>query len=359
MFSHTANRMLMLKNFGFVALAILCVGFVGCSEDTAVSTQSGSTTGQDTASPPKKVAVQLNWYPEAEHGGVYQAKLEGLYAQVGMDIEIRPGGRSTPVAPELQLGRVQFAFANADDVVIYRRQGLDVVAVAAAMQDSPRCILVQEASGVDSFGGLAGMTLQRQAGRPFLDFMRGQGILDQVKEVPYQGSVASLVADKGIAIQAYSFAEPLLAEQQGVAVRRLMLSDLGWNPYASVIVTTGKLIKEQPQLVRDFVQASCAGWRSYLTNPELGNQAILEANEHGMTAEALEYGVKELRPLVTPEGVAIEQVGKMTLERWENLIQQMDAISPSDAGKVKAEDCFDSSFLPSADQLDSEDDQQD
>ena len=52
------------------------------------------------------------------------------------------------------------------------------------------------------------------------------GVLDGVKEVPYHGSVASLVADPNIAIQAYSFAEPFLAEQQGVPVRRLMVSDL-------------------------------------------------------------------------------------------------------------------------------------
>lgn len=344
--------MLLVKKLVFVSLSVLCVSFSGCGDKASVSNQSESADGEIAVGGAKQVAVQLNWYPEAEHGGVYQAEAEGLYTQLGMNVEIRPGGRATPVAPELQLGRVQFAFANADDVVIYRRQGLDVVAVAAAMQDSPRCILVQEASGVESFDGLAGMTLQRQAGRPFLDFMRGKGILDQVKEVPYQGSVASLVADKGIAIQAYSFAEPLLAEQQGVAIRRLMVSDLGWNPYASVIITTGKLIKEQPQLVRDFVQASCAGWRSYLADPALGNQAILEANEHGMTSEALEYGVKELRPLVTPEGVAIEKIGMMSLERWEGLVQQMDAISPAEAGKVDAKDCFNASFLVGFDRQD-------
>jgi hypothetical protein len=55
--------------------------------------------------------------------------------------------------------------------------------------------------------------------------------------------------------------------------------------------------------------------------------------------------VKELRPLVTPEGIALEQIGMMTLERWEGLVQQMDAISPAEAGKVDAKDCFNASFL--------------
>ena len=335
------NSLLMLS------IAVVGVFLNGCGPSTT-STAPDAINADVSASKIESVIVQLNWYPEAEHGGVFQAKAEGVYEAAGLNVQIRPGGRATPVAPELQLGRVQFAFANADDVVTYRREGLDIVAVAAAMQDSPRCILVQEASGVKDFTGLAGMTLQRQAGRPFLEFMRSKGILDQVKEVPYHGSVTSLVSDKNIAIQAYSFAEPLLAEQQGVKVRRLMVSDLGWNPYASVLVTTGDMIRERPDLVRKFVQATCSGWQRYMTDPSLGNEAILAANEHGMTAEALEYGVKQLRTLVIPPTLEQNEIGKMSPERWRTLVTQMDVVSASPSGVVTAEQCFSLDFLPVA-----------
>lgn len=323
-------------------IASCCVMLGGCDKSTD-SSQNDARADRETSS--STVAVQLNWYPEAEHGGVYQASADGTYAEAGLQVEIRPGGRATPVAPELELGRVQFAFANADDVVIFRRQGMDIVAVLAAMQDSPRCILVRADSGVDSFEGLAGMTLQRQAGRPFLEFMRSKGILDQVQEVPYHGSVSSLVGDESIAIQAYSFAEPLLAEQQGVEVRRLMVSDLGWNPYSSVLITTGKLIREQPELVRRFVQATRLGWQNYLSEPTVGNEAILEANKHGMTAEALEFGSTEMKSLAMPDGMEMTDIGRMTLERWTELVEQMDALDPSSAGIVKPEECFTSEFL--------------
>lgn len=326
--------------------AVLVLGgllFCGCHSSKNAST---SVTGGDAPQASPTISVQLNWYPEAEHGGVYQAAADGTYQQAGLQVEIRPGARGTQAATELELRRVQFAFANADDVIIYRRQGMDIVAVLAAMQDSPRCILVREDSGVDSFEGLAGMTLQRQAGRPFLEFMRSRGILDQVQEVPYSGSVSSLVGDKSIAIQAYSFAEPLLAEQQGVKVRRLMVNELGWNPYASVLITTGSLIKEQPEMVRQFVQATCRGWQNYMTDPVRGNEAILAANEHGMTAEALKFGSVELKTLVMPGEMPLEKVGQMSLDRWTQLVEQMDAIDPNSAGMVKPESCFTTEFLP-------------
>jgi NitT/TauT family transport system substrate-binding protein len=312
----------------------------------------GSSSKPDPASPDRAepeammaVAVQLNWYPEAEHGGIYQAFAGGTYAEAGLDVDIRPGGRLTPVAAEVHLGRSQFAIANADDVVVFREQGMDVVAVLAASQDNPRCILVREESGVESFADLANKTLQRQAGRPFLEFMRAEGLLDKVREVPYHGSVAALVADPNVTIQAYSYSEPLLARQQGVQVRTLMVSDLGWNPYSSVLITSGQVIRDDPQLVRTFVEATRRGWQNYLTNPSLGNAAILSANKHGMTAETLEFGTEGLRGLSLPEGMPAEELGTMSSERWKALVDQMVALKLVDASKVKPEDCFTTEFL--------------
>ncbi len=294
------------------------------------------------------VLIQLNWFPESEHGGVYAAKAAGLYQDLGLDVTIRPGGQGTRIAPELAAGRVQFAFANADDVVLFRQEGVDAVAVLAAMQNHPRCILVRADSGVNSFADLPGMILQRQAGRPFLAFLESKGLLDGVQQVPYAGSVAALVSDPKTAIQAYSFAEPLLAQQQGVEVRTLMVSELGWNPYSSVLVTTGEMIREQPELVRKVVQASQLGWQRYLTDPAKGNAAILAANEHGMTAETLEFGAEGLTKLALPEGFPIEQVGMMQQSRWDELVEQMSELKLVDSAKVNAADCFTNKFLQSA-----------
>lgn len=324
-----------------LALALAFAAGCGSSTDTAAPPEAADSQSPSVT----KVAVQLNWYPESEHGGVYQAATDGTYAAAGLEVDVRPGGRATPVAPEIELGRVQFAMANADDVVVFRRQGMDIVAVMAVMQNSPRCILVRADSGVTDFAGLSGMTLQRQAGRTFLEFMRAKGVLENVIEVPYHGSVSSLVADPKIAIQAYSFAEPLLAKQQGVEVRTLMVSDLGWNPYSSVLITSGKLIREQPELVQTFVDATRTGWQNYIDDPVAGNDAILAANEHGMTREVLQFGLAGLKPLALPGDMPPSEIGMMSLQRWQTLVEQMDKLDPSMAGKVKPADCFTTDFL--------------
>lgn len=318
-------------------LAGWMLGLTGCGGDPGPS----ATTGEGV----RPVVIQLNWYPEAEHGGVYAAQAAGLYRDAGLDVTIRPGGHATPVAADLESGRCQFAFANADDVVLYRQQGVQVVAVLAAMQMHPRCILVRADSGVESLSDLDGLTLQRQPGRPFLEFMRGQGLLENVQEVPYTGSVAALVTGKDVAIQAYSFAEPLLAQQQGVEVRPLMVSDLGWNPYSSVLMTTEALIEEDPDLVRKVVQATQAGWQRYLTDPDDANTQILEANRQGMTAEALRFGASQLPDLAMPDGAALDTVGRMSEQRWATLLNQMTELGLLQDKQLQPSDCYDARFL--------------
>jgi NitT/TauT family transport system substrate-binding protein len=310
----------------------------------AVIAMPGCGSNEITPSIPA-INVQLNWYPESEHGGVFQAQAEGLYKKSGLNVVIKPGGPSTPIVGELQLGRSQFAIANADDVVLYRRSGADIVALAAVVQNHPRCILVREESGVTSLDKLAGMTLQREAGQSFVEFMRKKGLLEGVQEVPYLGTVTSLVADPKIAIQAYLFSEPLQAEQAGAKVRPLMVSELGWNPYSSLLVTTGDMIRNQPAQVQTMVDATLAGWRSYMIDPKPANELILKANKHGLTSETLQYGVTKLRELALPNEMSIDQVGRMADDRWATLIQQMDDLDPAAAGKVKASDCYTLEFL--------------
>ena len=321
------------------AVLLAAVLLVGCN-DSALTPETSVASGEAS-----QIAVQLNWFPESEHGGLYQALASGAYEEAGLAVQLRPGGQATPVGPELKLRRSQFAVANADDVVLIREAGINVVAVMAAMQDHPRCILARTDSGVTTFDDLKGKTLQRQAGRAFVEFLRMKGYLDGVQEVPYHGSIASLVADPNIVIQAYCCAEPLLAQQQGVDVTTLMVSDLGFNPYSSVLVTTDEMIKEQPGVVRAFVAATREGWRRYLTDGALGNAAILAANNHGMTEEALKFGAESMRDLAMPGGDSLEQVGRMTDERWSTLHQQLVELELVDPDKVKATDCYTLEFL--------------
>lgn len=294
----------------------------------------------------KKVSLLLNWYPEAEHGGFYAADVHGIFEKYGLDVEIRPGGKTTVVPQELILGRVQFGVANADDVLIARNQDVPLVALMAPIQNGPRCIMVRKDSGITAFADLKNMKLQIDSSRPYVPFLKSQGFLTEgVDVVPYFGSVAQLVAEKGVATQGYSFSEPFMARQQGVDVVELMMSEIGYNPYASLLVTTESQIGKQEDVCKRMVQASIEGWKKYLESPKETNDVILSKNKQGLERNALDFGVEALRPLCIPHGAEADTIGSMSAERWTALAETLGSLKIIDSAKVSAEKAFTQRFL--------------
>jgi NitT/TauT family transport system substrate-binding protein len=293
-----------------------------------------------------KVALLLNWYPEAEHGGFYAAKAHGIFEKHGLDVDIQPGGKTTVVAQYLTLGRVQFGVANADDVLMARNQDVPLVALMAPIQQGPRCILVRKDSGIQSFADLKNVTLQIDPNRPYVPFLKSKGLLDDsVKLAPYFGSVAQVASGPGYACQGYTFSEPFTAKQQGIEVNELMMSDIGYNPYASLLVTTNDYLKKHDDLCRRMTQASVEGWQKYLEDPTATNELILKANkEHSLTKETLDYGVEALKPLCIA-GNDASSVGKMSRERWVELSDTLVDLKLIDRAKVNVDASFHGDFL--------------
>jgi len=339
-------------------IAVAMFGMVGCdSPKTTASKEQSSVPTGETGAPESsanagasagkltKVALLLNWYPEAEHGGFYAAKVHGIFEKYGLDVELQPGGKTTVVAQSLALGRIQFGVANADDVLVARNQDVPMVALMAPIQVGPRCIMVRKDSGITSFEQLKNLTLQIDSGRPYVAFMKGKGLLDDsVKIAPYFGSVAQLVAGPGFAAQGYTFSEPFMAKEKGVEVTQLMMSDIGYNPYASLLVTTESYAKQHADTCRRMVQASIEGWQKYLSEPQQSNAVILAANKQGLTKEALDYGVEALKPLCYENGNA-EGIGAMNPERWTQLADTLVDLKLIDRSKLNVSASYTTEFL--------------
>src|SRR5450432_4701768 len=55
-----------------------------------------------------KVTFGTNWLAEAEHGGYYQAVVDGTYAKYGLDVTILPGGPQANNRLLLATGKIEF-----------------------------------------------------------------------------------------------------------------------------------------------------------------------------------------------------------------------------------------------------------
>jgi len=357
-----------MTKLSFCLIAIALIYAAGCDAPRAVPAASNKTRVQQTLTQEQservaaaiaqnnpsaaksagknKVALLLNWYPEAEHGGFYAAKVHGIYEKYGLDVEIRPGGKMTVVAQELLLGRVQFGVANADDVLIARNQEIPMVAIMAPIQNGPRCIMVRKDSGVRSFAEIKNMKLQIDPARPYVPFLKSKGFLSEgVELVPYYGSVAAMVIDKRVASQGYSFSEPFMAKQQGVEVLELMMSDIGYNPYASLLVATESYIAKQDDVCQRMVRASIEGWIKYLQSPSETNSLILTQNKQGLEKDALDFGVVALKPLCLPDASDESAMGRMSVERWKALSDTLVSLKIIDADKSSVDKAYTLKYL--------------
>ncbi len=310
----------------------------GCTREADVTVSAAGLT---------QVRLALNWYPEAEHGGFIAADVHGFYAAEKLSVEIIPGDPGAPqaVIAELAAGRLLFAVSDADNIVKARAKGVPLVAVIAPLQTSPRCIMVHEASGIESLQELANVELAISESRPFALWMKKQLPLSNVRFVPFSGGVGEFLTKPDFAQQGFVFSEPFVAREKGGDPRVLMVSDLGFNPYASLLVTTEKVIQEHPDLVQSMVNASVQGWQQFLVDPQQTNASITAQNGD-MSAEVLQFGAEQMVALCRPaDGQAL---CSMTLERWQDLVRQIEEIDEIPVGSVDAEKCFTTKFAENA-----------
>ena len=230
-----------------LALAI-CSILTGCRKTEPVQTTADGKTS---------VQLALNWFVECEHGGFVAADVHGFFEDEQLQVEIIPGSVGAPqqVITELAAGRILFDVSDADNVVKARAAGVPLVAVMTAMQNSPRCIMVHQASGITQLQDLANVELAISESRPFALWMKKKLPLTNVSMVPFSGSVGEFLLKPNFAQQGFIFSEPFVAKEKGGDPLALMVSDIGFNPFASLLVTTEATIEQQPELVQRVVRA--------------------------------------------------------------------------------------------------------
>jgi NitT/TauT family transport system substrate-binding protein len=319
----------------------LLISLVGCNSGTK---PPASKDGPEGGLEP--VTLVLNWLPEAEHGGFYAALVHGYYKEAGLDVKILPGGVDSPVVVQVDRRSVDFGVLNADNLTFGRAQGATLVALMAPLQTSPRCLMLHASTGIETFDDLKDLTLAMNDSQAFVAWLKKKTPLEGVRIVKYTSSIAPFLNDPRYGQQAYVFSEPFLARKAGAEPRTLMLSDIGFNPYTSLLITSEALMREKPDVVRRMTQASVRGWEKYLESPDETNKYINSVNPE-MDLDILQYGAEALKPLALGEPLG-QPLGTMTLERWQTLVDQLIETKQIKPGSVDPQQLYRMDHLPAA-----------
>ena len=253
---------------------------------------------------PSPLAVQTDWFPESEHGALYELIGEGYEidknngiirgpmvldgSDLGIEWEVRAGGPflgNASVSEHMALdSSIHLGYGSTDQQVNHW-DVTQLVSVVAPLEKNPQMVMWDPDTYPDVTGirdiGERGIIVQVFGGGTFPDVFIAQGIWDEDKvDKSYQGSPARFITDGDIAQQGFASAEPYQYEfvhtDYGKPVAFELLHDAGFEIYSQTIgVRNGQIEELRPcleRLVPIIQQASV----SFDANPGRANAIIVD-----------------------------------------------------------------------------------
>lgn len=271
-----------------------------------------------------EVRVALNWKPEPQFGGFYEAQRLDLFKKNQLNVRLVPGGSGTPTLQMLAAKQTEYAIVSADEMIMAQDRGVkDLIALFAVYQTNPQGIMVHSSRGFKSLEDVFKNegTLLWQAGLPYASFLKKKYAPLKVKEAPYSGGISLFQNSPKISQQIFVTSEPLQAEESGLKIQTFLVADSGFNPYTTVLITTRqRLAQNQKEVLalRDIFRES---WESYLKSPELTNQRMHKLNP-SLSLEFFAKSAAAQKDLILTQKKDIK-IGSMSLQRWTELQDQL------------------------------------
>lgn len=294
-----------------LALLALALGLAACGEKS----EDGSTEAQP-------LSLTLDFYPNADHAGIYMAQKLGYFEEAGLDVGIDTP--SDPAAP-LKLvaaGESDLAISYEPEVALAREKGLDVVAIAALVNRPLTSLIWLGKSGIKGVGDLKGKTVAT-AGIPYQQaflktiLSRVQLTPGDVKEVNVGfGLLPALLGGSAQAmLGGYSNVEGVDLRQRGKDPVITPVDQLGVPTYDElVLVANRKSLEADPDKFRLFLAALQRGTEAAVKQPNAATKAVLEAND-GLDPKLTEAEVEATLPLLG-QRIAGQPYGYMDPEEW-------------------------------------------
>ncbi len=232
----------------------------------------------------KKVKVVLDWTPNTNHTGLYVAQAKEYFKAQGLDVEILLPG-DAGVIQTVASGNAEFGVSYQEELTQARLQDVPAISIAAIIQHNTSGFASPVGKNIKSPKDFAGKTYGGW-GSPVEEaviqsVMELEGAsADEVNFVSI-GDVDFFTAverdiDFAWAFYAWTGIE---AELRNVPLNMIYVKDLSpkLDYYTPILITSEKLAKEDPELVKAFMAAVSQGYEFAIENPEQAADILVEA----------------------------------------------------------------------------------
>jgi basic membrane protein A len=370
----------------FVLVAAACGGddddssSGNSSETSSDSSSSSSSEGAaeeaassgDLATCPDPLVIQTDWFPESEHGAMYELFGSGAYSidaenlivsgtlhdgatDTGIGLEVRTGGPAigfSPVASYMYTdSNITLGYANTEAQVTFF-ESAPLLSVVAPLEKNPQMVMWDPETypNVNTLKDLGdeGITISVFAGGVFAEVFIAQGIWSQGQVDPsYDGGPANFIANGGsIAQQGFASAEPYDYENVftdwGKPVKLQLLHDAGFPVYSQTIAIRSDEKDALDECLKALVPVIQRATVSFVTSPDTANGIIIDAvdtfGSFWVYSEGLaDFSVNAQKQLGLVGNGPNDTVGDMEEDRVQNIIDIMSTAGIETGGITTAD----------------------
>ncbi|WP_340121758.1 EAL domain-containing protein [Methylobacter svalbardensis] len=267
------------------------------------------------------IHLQLRWHHQFQFAGYYAALEKGYYQKAGLDVIIHEGTPEKKPVQEVLQGHAQYGEANSE-LLLERLRGAPLVALAAIYQHSPSVLLARKDAGIFSPDDLVGkkiMLLDQTMDADFVAMFNNEGIdISRFHVIPSSYDINDLVDGKVDAFNSYLSNEPYFLKQQGLEFTVLNPRNYGVDFYSDILFTTEDELKQHPERVKAFRQASLEGWYYAMNHPQEIIDLLLNKYKVAKSRDHLEFEAEAIRSLIVPD---IVDLGHMNPWRWRHMAE--------------------------------------
>jgi putative hydroxymethylpyrimidine transport system substrate-binding protein len=302
-----------MRRLGAVLISLALILVVGCGEKDENAPGGGKT---------EKFNIILDYFPNADHAGIYAAQAAGDYARAGLDVEIKPPPDPSAPLKLLQSGRADVVISYEPELLLARDKGANLVSVGALVQKPLTTLMSLEdiASPQDLAGkrvGTAGIPYQSAYLRTIL---RNAGVdPTTVKETNVGFNlVPAMLSDKVDAtLGAFWNYEGVDLKRRGRQPKILRMEKLGVPTYDELILVARRKDLDEgfSSKLRRFLRATASGHQRLRADPEQGVDALLKIDpglERGLQTAV----VSATLPVFFPEDKT-KPFGWQVPEEWD------------------------------------------
>lgn len=329
-----------MKKWIVLVLSVLLV--TGCSSKKETENAEGKKQ------PLKKVSIVLDWTPNTNHTGLYVAKEKGFFKKEGLDVDIIMPGE-TGADQLVASGKAQFGVGYQEAITQARIQGVPLVSIAAVIQHntsgfaSPAGKQIQSPKDFEekTYGGW-GSPVEKSV---ITSLMKKENADENKVKIVNMGDTDFFTAVKRDIDFAWIYYgwTGVEAELRNEKINMVYLTDYSdkLDYYTPVLETNEKMIEENPETVKAFVNAAAKGYEFAIKNPDQAADILIKAAPD-LDPNLVKKSQEWLSPKYQDDA---KEWGIQKQEIWENYAQWMYDNKLLDK-KLDAKKAFTNQFLP-------------